>query len=231
MIIKTAIIDDDKVFTTLIEHYLSQIDFLEHQRTYNDSTIAYNELNSNMVDVLFLDMKIPKMSGLELINSFTKIPELVFVSSSNEYGPEAFEHDAIDYLHKPVSLGRFLKCAKKIKMHFERNGIGNVEQDESIFVRNNGIWQKLKLSEICSIKADNNHIVINTDNGKIRTNMKMKEIVDKLPEHDFMQVHRSYIVQLKKIAVIDGEILEINNRTIPISKTYLDKLYNRLNIR
>ena len=105
--ISCAIIDDDEFFTRILEHYILQVDFLKLQQVFHDSTRAINEIDQKNTDLIFLDMKIPQMHGLEFIEALNVKPEFVFVSGSKTYGPEAFEHNALDYLHKPVSLSRF----------------------------------------------------------------------------------------------------------------------------
>ncbi|MCB9363821.1 MAG: response regulator transcription factor [Flavobacteriales bacterium] len=226
--IRCNIIDDDKVFTKILEHYISTVSYLSHQETYHDSSLAFNKININDTDLIFLDMEIPQMHGLDFLKALSNKPAIVFVSKSKTYGPEAFEYNAIDYLHKPISLNRFLNCANKIRSHFEMK-MPTTEND-SIFIRNEGVWLKISTENILYIKADNNHVIIKTDENKYRTNEKLKDIAEKLSKNDFMQIHRSYIVQLNKISRIDGEVLEINTKTLPISRTYLNKLYNRLNL-
>lgn len=231
MKIKCIIIDDDKVFTKILEHYISKVDFLEHQQTFNNSAEAFNKINLDEIDLVFLDMEMPEMNGLEFLEALSVKPALIFVSSNKTYGPEAFENNAIDYLHKPILLSRFLKSGAKIKDHFIKQPKFLDSKINNIFIKQNGLWQKLALNEISFIKADNNKIIITTGNDKHRTNIKLKDVVNKLPESDFMQVHRSYVVQLNKITKVDGEIIEINGKTIPVSKPYIDELYKRLNLK
>lgn len=230
MMIKCIIIDDDKVFTKILEHYISKVDFLQLEQTFHSSPRAFNEIKINQIDLIFLDMEIPEMHGLEFLNALSTKPALVFVSKSNIYGPEAFDHDAIDYLHKPISLSRFLKSSIKIKNHFIDKISQSPIKNNSIFIRHEGLWQKLFLNDICIVKADNNYVVIITENERYRTNIKLKEIIDKLPSKDFMQVHRSYVVQLNKIKKVDGEVIDVNGKTLPVSRTYLNELYKRLNL-
>ncbi|MCB0408800.1 MAG: response regulator transcription factor [Flavobacteriales bacterium] len=229
MAIKCVIIDDDKVFTQILEHYIEKVDFIELKKVYHSSSKAFNEIDFEDIDLIYLDMEIPDMHGLDFLKAIPIKPAIVFVSKDNTYGPEAFEYEAIDYLHKPISFSRFLKSCNKLKSHF--NGqITPEKNDNNFFIRHEGLWQKLKLDDIGIIKADNNYVIIITDNNKYRTNIKLKEIENKLPQHQFMQVHRSYIVQLNKITRIDGEVIEVNGKTIPVSRTYLSELYKRLNI-
>lgn len=231
MRVKCIIIDDDRVFTKILEHYISKIDFLEHQQTYYNSAEAFNKIDTREIDLIFLDMEMPEMNGLEFLEALSEKPALVFVSRNKAYGPEAFENNALDYLHKPILLNRFLKCSAKIKDYFEKKTTNLENKNGAIFIKHDGLWQKISVHEIGYIKADNNNIIVVTDYDKHRTNIKLKDIIDKLPEGEFMQVHRSYIVQLNKINKVDGEIIEINNKTIPVSKPYVDALYKRLNLK
>lgn len=234
MKIKCTIIDDDKVFTKILEHYIGKVEYLEHQATFNNSIDALDKVDQLKPDLIFLDMEMPEINGIQLLNTFPKSSKVIFVTKSREYGPEAFEHNAIDYLCKPVTLDRFLKCINKVKNILENTSvetsINSHISEDYLFVRNNGLWVKVAMSDINSIKADNNYIVIRTDNGDIRTNIKFKDIIDKLSQDDFMQVHRSHIVRVDKITKVDGEVLEIKNKTIPISKSYQDQLFERLHL-
>ena len=118
MILKCAIIDDDLFFTELIGHYLSQVESIECCGTYQTPFDALNKINFQEIDFLFLDIEMPDMNGLEFLSSLTTVPPIVFVSGKKTYGVDAFDNNAIDYLYKPVSFARFLKCVNKIKTHF-----------------------------------------------------------------------------------------------------------------
>ena len=235
MAVNCVIVDDDKVFTQILEHYISKVSFLDLKKIYNNSAKAFSEINFKSIDLIFLDMEMPEMHGLEFVKALSVRPEIVFVSKHKTYGPEAYNYNAIDYLHKPVSFERFLKCADKLKNHFSNNANtpNTLSNSDSIFIRHNGLWQKLNLSTVCLIKADNNHVIITTDNKeKYRTNIKLNAMLEKLQNMGFMQVHRSYIVQLNKIIKVDGEVIEMNNKsTIPVSKTYLKQLYDHLKLK
>lgn len=229
--INCIIIDDDKVFTKILEHYISKVEGLVHLKTYHNGLLAYNEIDLKKVELIFLDMEMPEIHGLELLESLPIKPEIVFVSKSNSYGSEAFEYNAIDYLYKPVTLNRFLKCAKKITTKFNELAKNFDCTNDGLFIRVDGYWQKILFEDITIIKAENNKIIIKTNTSAFKTTIKFNDILLKLPPNDFMQVHRSYIVQLNKITKVDGEIIEINGKTIPVSKTYIEKLYKRLNLR
>ena len=231
MLLKCAVIDDDKLFTKVLEHYIEKVDFLELAGVYHDANTAL-QINFGKIDFLFLDVELPGISGLEFLQSLTVRPPAIIVSQKKEYGADAFDNDSIDYLHKPVSLTRFLKATNKVRKYFEDAKKPETRgKQASIFIRQDRIWIRIPVIDILYIKADNNDVLIKTYDKVYKTHNRMRDIISQLPEKDFVQVHRSYIVQLDKIDKVDGEIIEINSRTIPVSKTYLKEMYRRLNIR
>lgn len=231
MTLKCAIIDDDPFFTQLISHYLSHVESIECTGIYHTPFEALNKINFQEIDFLFLDIEMPEMNGLEFIESLTTLPPIVFVSAKKTYGVDAFDNNAIDYLYKPVSFARFLKCVNKIKMHFEHLKTNGSGKQQNIFIKHNGIHIRLAIEDIFMIRAHDNDVTLNTNIRSYKTHLRLKDIYDMLPLSDFMQVHRSFIVQLAKIDKVDGEIIEINGRTIPVSRTYLGELYERLKIK
>ncbi|MBA3681227.1 MAG: response regulator transcription factor [Bacteroidetes bacterium] len=231
MVFKCAIIDDDPFFTELINHYISQVDSIECCGIYHNPFDALNKVNFQEIDFLFLDIEMPEMNGLEFLKSLTTLPPTVFVSGKTTYGVDAFENNAIDYLYKPVSFARFSKCVNKIKAHFEHTRTNSQVKQQNIFIKHNGIHIRLAVDDIFVIRAHDNDVTLNTNVRSYKTHLRLKDIYDMLPLNDFMQVHRSFIVQLAKIDKVDGEIIEINGRTIPVSRTYLGELYERLKIK
>jgi len=229
MLIRCAIIDDDSVFTEILQHYISKIDFMELTHSYSDAKSAA-ALDFNKIDLLFLDIEMPNMTGIEFLNSLPTAPPVIIVSRKKEYGVEAFDHDSIDYLHKPVSFSRFTKAANKAQRFFEQVNKPKKYNQDSLFIRQARIWIRIPINEILFIKADNNDVIIKSTDKIYKAHSKLADIYNNLPQKDFLQVHRSYIVQLQKIEKVDGEIIEINNRTIPVSKAHIKELHERLNI-
>lgn len=230
MLLRSAIIDDDPVFIKLLEHYISQVDFLELAGKYPDAESASSSLDLTRTDLLFLDIEMPGMNGIDFLNRLSVIPPIVIVSRKKDYGVEAFDYDTIDYLHKPVSFPRFLKAAGKVKRFFELANKPLKSDKESLFVRQDRIWIRIPVDDILYVKADDNDVIIKVSDNTYRTHAKLMDIVGLLPRKDFMQVHRSYVVGLSKIDKIDGEVIEINTRTIPVSHGHIKELRARLNI-
>ncbi|TND07257.1 MAG: response regulator of the LytR/AlgR family [Bacteroidetes bacterium] len=230
MLLRCAIIDDDNVFTEIIRHYISRVDFVDLAGVFNDCREASAALDLTQVDFLFLDVEVPGMSGIEMLQSMPVAPPVVLISGKKEYGADAFDHDSIDYLHKPVLFERFQKSIHKVRRYFEQVRQKNSKTQGSLFVRQERIWVRIQVSDILYIKANDNNVVLKTAERTYKVHSALRELLAQLPESDFLQVHRSFIVQLNKIEKVDGEVIEINNRTIPVSKTYLKEMYKRLNI-
>jgi DNA-binding LytR/AlgR family response regulator len=224
--IKCIIIDDDKTFTEVLKHYVEQTGFLQLTGCYFSAVSALKSGTIKDADIAFLDIEMPEMTGIELLGSISDMPPVIIVSSKKDYGVEAFEHNTIDYLHKPISYARFMKAAEKAKKIIS----SEKKVQDCFYIRNEGMWIKLSVQDICHVKADNDYVIIYTENEKYRVHKKMKDLLEKLPSDYFMQIHRSYLVQLSKISKIDGEVIEVNKRTLPVSKTHIQELHNRLNL-
>ncbi len=229
--LKCAIIDDDALFTQVIQHYLSGVDTINVAGVYHDPSEALTKINFNEIDFLFLDMEMPQMNGITFLDSLTVIPPIVIVSGKKTYGVDAFEYNALDYLHKPISNARFLKSVNKIKAHFEKTKATENSIQQNIFIKHEGIHIRLAVNDIFIIRANDNDVTLFANGKSYKTHLRLKDIYEMLPQKEFMQVHRSFIVQLSKIDKVDGEVIEINNRTIPVSRTYLSELYERLKIK
>jgi DNA-binding LytR/AlgR family response regulator len=231
MILKCVIIDDDPLFTKILEQYLSGLDSVEIKGIYQSPTAALNKINFQEINFLFLDVEMPDMTGLEFLNSLDVVPPFVLVSSKKTYGVDAFEYNAIDYLYKPVSQARFLKSINKVKSYFKKKEINSPIDWQNIFIKHNGVHERLSMDDILIIRANDNEVAIITIGKTYKTNSRLKDIYDDLPQNKFMQVHRSFIIQISKIDKVDGEVVEIGGRNIPISRTYINELYERLKIK
>lgn len=230
MLLRCAIIDDDEVFSKTLEHYLEKIDFMEPAGIFPDAEAASKDMDLSKVDLIFLDVEMPGMSGLEFLKKIPNAPPVIVVSAKKEYGVEAFDLDCIDYLYKPVSYARFLKAASKARKFFEQTNSHQKINKDSLYIRQDRMWIRIPVNDIFYVKADDNDVIIKVSDKSYKTHAKLSYIFNMLPHKDFMQVHRSYLVSLPKIEKIDGEIIEINARTIPVSKSHVKELHERLNI-
>ncbi|MGZ3903517.1 MAG: LytR/AlgR family response regulator transcription factor [Bacteroidia bacterium] len=228
--IRCVVIDDDRLFTRLMRHFLAEISVVKLIGIYNDAAEALAKINFQEVDLLFLNVEMPGMSGMDFLNSLVTIPPLILVSGKKAYAANAFEYNAIDYLHKPLTHERFLRSVNKARKFLEAQHTSGAHA-KNIFIKHDKIHLRLCVDDIHLVRASDNDVTIVTAVKTYKAHLRLKDIYCILPQKDFMQVHRSFIVQLSKIDKVDGEVIEVNKRNIPVSRTYINELYERLNIK
>ncbi len=230
------IIDDDKLSIKIIEEFVGRTEGLHLAGSYSSAVEAINTLNqpgAEKVDLIFLDIEMPEMSGIEFLESLEIIPQVVIYSSQEKYALESYEYDVTDYLLKPVQFGRFIKAVNRARERFEKKE-SPVKESTEIFIKNNGSLVRIKYDDILWIEALENYVVLNTFNEKYTIHFTMKSITDKMPADKFMRIHRSFIVNFSKIKVIEDNSVVIKTdsgtKVIPIGKSYRDKLMNDINL-
>jgi Response regulator of the LytR/AlgR family len=227
------IIDDDKLSCRLIEEFISKTENLLLLNTFTNPVDAINALrNEPDIDLIFLDIEMPEMSGIDFLNSLTSIPQVIIVSSKDQYALNAFEYDVTDYLLKPIAYARFLKAINKVLVRYQKNKLDT--KGEEIFIKHNSSLVRLKYNEILWVEALENYVIVNTFNEKFTIHFTMKAIEQKLPLSKFTRVHRSFIVNTSSINVIEDNAILIRTndgtKSIPIGKSYKDKLMDDINV-
>jgi|SRR5690606_24697735 DNA-binding LytR/AlgR family response regulator len=230
------IVDDDNFSVRIIEEFVNQTEGLELLGTFTNAIEAVNWLNNSEkepVHLIFLDIEMPEMSGIEFLRALNVIPQVIIYSSQEKYALESYEYDVTDYLLKPVTYARFIKAVNRARERFERKE-NPVKQSTEIFIKNNSSLVRVKYDDILWIEALENYVVVNTFKEKYTIHFTMKSISDKMPSERFMRIHRSYIVNFSKISAIeDNSVIirtESGSRVIPIGKSYKDKLLNDINL-
>ena len=231
---KSIVIDDDKLSRRIIEEFTKRTDFLTHVDSFDNPVEAIRLLKSGSeVNLIFLDIEMPEMSGLEFINTLNNPPRIIIISSKEQYALQAFEYDVTDYLLKPIAYGRFFKAVDKAYSLYVRDSVVPEGKDE-IFIKKNSSLIKLRYADILWVEALENYVTVNTYDDKYTIHFTMKSIEKKLPTSKFIRVHRSYIVNTGSINLIeDNSIIipvEAGKKTIPIGKSYKDKLLKDLNL-
>ena len=231
-----VVIDDDKLSRKVVESYIERTDYLSLIASYPSAIEAINEIKKNdPIDLIFLDVEMPEMTGMEFLNSLHTTPQVIIISSKEQYALEAFEYDVSDYLLKPISYSRFFKAVNKVSSRIEKkvNTVVAPEKDE-IFIKSNSSLVKLHYDEILWVEALENYVVVNTFTDKYTIHFTMKAIEDKMPSHLFSRIHRSYVVNLKKIELIEDNSVVITtdggSKAIPIGKSYREKLMGDINL-
>lgn len=244
---KCIIIDDEPLAIDVIESYCKAISSVEVISTFTNAIDALDFINSNTIDLVFSDIEMPNISGIELIKAIEgKTPFFIFTTAYPEYALEGFDLNAVDYLVKPIPFPRFLKAVNRVKEMMklnETNTSFNVSsaggetltatplEDDFIFVKSEYENLKIDIKSIKHIQGLKDYLKIHSETSKpILTLMSFKEIQDKLPENTFIRVHRSYIVNVNKITSIQKNRIVINEERIPIGESYKSMVYSRLNI-
>ncbi|MFC2136761.1 LytR/AlgR family response regulator transcription factor [Bacteroidota bacterium] len=229
-----VIIDDDQMSRRIIEEYVRKTDFLALKYSFSNAVDAINNIsNDDPVDIVFLDIEMPEMSGIDFLNTLSSPCQIVIISSKEKYALEAFEYNVTDYLLKPILYSRFYKAVEKATSRYEKTREIK-EGDNEIFIKKNAKLVRVRYDEIIWIEALENYVVITTYNDKYTIHFTMKAIESKLPSNIFLRVHRSYIVNKSKIIIIEdnsvGIEYEDDTKYIPIGKSYRDKLLGDINV-
>lgn len=226
---RCAIVDDDELSIRLIAEYISQTDFLDLVGTYTNAIKASNTLSREPVDLIFLDVEMPDMTGLELIKSMERKPQIILITSKSDYAIEAFEYQVADYLLKPIGYSRFLKAVNKARDLFEVKQKG-ATAPKHLYIKEDSVLVNVPLADIMWIEALGDYVTINRIDKKHTVLTTMKSMETKLPDSEFIRVHRSFIVRVDKISNLDGNLLVVGKKLVPIGKSYRKTLMNRLNI-
>ena len=233
-IMKCIIVDDEKVSRIVLEKYIAKTDFLELKQSFDNATDAANLLSKDKdIDLVFLDIEMPDMTGVELLEVTHDLPQVIVVSAKEKYAVDAISYQVTDYLLKPIQFPRFLKAVNKAKEIHET--VDKESTEHGIFVKNtSSSFVRILYSEILWIEAMENYVNIYTPDDKHTIHFTMKAMMQKLPAETFKRVHRSFIVNLEKIKAIEDNMIIIalksGTQAIPIAKSYKDDLMDNLNI-
>lgn len=223
----TAIaIDDEPLALELIDTYCKRLDFIVLEKTFSNTTQALQHLQKSAVDVLFLDINMPAISGIDLYKSLAHKPMLIFTTSYSEYALESYELNAIDYLQKPFTFARFEQATLKA---YERNNLVQKatvkEQTKFILLKVDYGVVKVILSDILFIEGLDNYIKIHLQQQvPIVVRLTMKNLLEKLNSKEFVRVHRSYIVPISRIESVKQKIITIAGEEIPVGKNFEEGL-------
>jgi len=228
------IVDDDILTCKILEGYVSKSTALNLVGTFSDSIEARDVLTKRQdIDLVILDIQMPNMDGFDFIRSLDFPPNIILISSSEEFALKAFDFNVVDFLLKPVTYGRFCKAIDKTIRYFSRKESAP-SGDEEIFIKKGSSLVKLKLTEIIYIEALENYVTLNTNNDKFTIHFTMKAIENQLPSGVFIRVHRSFIINKSMIQSIKENTLDLivggSVKSIPVGKSFRDSLLNDINV-
>lgn len=227
------IIDDEQQGRRLLENYCNKIDNLVVVGSYKSAIHAFEGMRTNDIDIIFLDIQMPELSGIDFLKSLKRNKAKVILTTAyREYALEGFELDAIDYLLKPIGFSRFLRAIEKVKEIHEKstsNVVENIRESgkETIQIKSNKKQYKVSLLDILYIQSENEYIsYITKTYGKLMVYGTLKNVIDTLPNTSFIRIHRSYIVNLSHIKYVEGNRVCIEDNFLPISETYRKTFFN-----
>lgn len=224
--IQCLIIDDNPMARLAIRSFVEEVDFLTLAKECENAIQAINFLQTQQIDLLFLDVEMPQMTGLEMLESLTDKPLVILVTSKSDYAVDAFNLDVIDYIVKPIKLARFLKAVNKAKDFLQTD---RKEENTFIFARIDNILTRVDLDQILYIEAMGDYIRIATSKKKHTVHATLKSIWEKLPAERFIRIHRSHIVALDKIDSFADNMVTIEKAILPVSEGYRGLLLEKLN--
>lgn len=217
------IVDDEPVARKLLEEYIGDIDFLQLVGKAENPLRADSILRNTPVDLLFLDINMPKLSGIEFLRTSTALPPAIMTTAYTEYAVEGFELNVLDYLVKPFSFERFLKACNKARDFYAlKNKAGAGDKDNPaekyFFVKCDGRIEKVLYDELIYIEAMMNYVILHTEKRKMIVYLTMQRIAEQLPQDSFLKVHKSAIVNIGKVRGIEGNELDMGQSKVVISQ-------------
>lgn len=237
---RCLIVDDEPLAIKVIESYIDQVEGLEVVASCTNPIEVISLLNKHEIDLVFLDIEMPNLTGIDLVKTVDNMPQFIFTSAYPQYAVDGFNLNATDYLLKPIPFHRFLKAVSRVieKYKFENNfsintssaGISEEDNDDFIFVKSEYENIKIDIKNILYIQGLKDYIKIYTGESEkaILTLMSFKGILEKLPKKDFVRIHRSYVINIPQIKTLQKTKVIVGETQIPIGETYRESFLERL---
>lgn len=220
--LKAIAIDDEPIALEVVKSFAEKVLFLEVKSYFTDSFEALDYMQQQPIDLLFLDIKMPDVSGIDFLRSLPNPPMVIFTTAYSQHAVESFELDAIDYLLKPFSLARFLKaCNKAQEQLVLRQNTNSTTNLPSIFIKSGYEKVRINLADLLYIESTGNYMKFVFSDQQILSRMTMQEVNDLFPKNIFIRIHRSFIVAIKNISKMDKKYIWIDDRALPIGKQYI----------
>ncbi len=235
---KCIIVDDEPYAIDLLKSYVLKTESLELVGTFTNPVKAHAFLAKNRVDLIFLDINMPELTGIQLIKSLTHCPEIIFTTAYTEYGAESYDYNAVDYLLKPIRYDRFLKAVTKAEEISQKSRAVKINSVEAstlpqaegtlLNIKSGSKVHRVGTGSILYVEASGNYLIFHTVKEKIMSLMTMKEAIDLLPKESFARIHKSYIVSLSAIDIVERHQVTIKGTRLPVGSSYRELLFSRL---
>jgi DNA-binding LytR/AlgR family response regulator len=229
MKIKCLIVDDEPLALDVLETYIGRLDNLELVCRCNNAVEAYNCLQTTQVDLMFLDIQMPKLTGIDFLKSLPNPPKVIFTTAYRDYAVEGYELNAVDYLLKPISFDRFLKAIAKITPQEPKptatvNAAEPDYKDAFIYLKADKKMVKVMLADILYIESLKDYIRVKTETKEIISYQKISFLEEKLPADKFLRIHRSFIIALDKVQAFSATTVDLGKTEIPIGRLYKNEV-------
>ena len=229
--INCLVVDDEPIAREGMKEYISQVDYLYLVAECKSGAEAAGLLHKNKIDLVFLDIQMPNLTGIEFVKALAGPPLIIFTTAYPQYAIEGFELDVMDYLLKPISFARFLKSIEKAQSYLKtKDNNGNIT-NEFFFIKCNGKIEKIFTADVIYIEAMANYVIIHTQQKKYIAYITFSGICRRLPDHLFMRIHKSYMVAVSAIKTIDGDEVITSTVRLPFSKSYKEKVMNKIEFK
>ena len=231
MTVNCLIIDDEPLAINVIKNHIKEIDNLNVINTFNSAIDALSFMKSNTVDLLFLDINMPLLDGLDFIKSLDKKPMIIITTAYSEYAIKTYELEVLDYLMKPISFPRFLKAVNRAFKELNSNLTSNIRiaKRAHIFIKvDKKKMQKIYLDEILIIESLRDYLKITTISNKYIIHSTLSSFTEKLPSNNFIRIHRSFTIAIDKIEAVQGNSVEIDGVKYVIGRSYIEHVKNRI---
>lgn len=231
--IQCVLVDDEPMARSILENYIAKIGALQLVKSCKNASEAFEVVNAKSIDLLFLDINMPEISGLTFAKSVSKKTKVIFTTAYREYAVDGFDLQAVDYLLKPISFDRFLQAVQK---YLDTNSaaqtapkkVKDSEKNDFIFVRSERKMVKINLHELLYVESLSDYLKLHTSKITFITRDTISNLEEKLDDHHFLRIHRSFIVNVKKIDSYTNEFIEINHTALPISRSYKENVLQKL---
>lgn len=229
--LRALIIEDEPLAMEGLKSYIQEVDFVTVCETCDSALDAYSAIETHEPDLIFLDIQMPKLTGIDFLKTLKKPPMVIFTTAYHNYALQGFELDVVDYLVKPYPFDRFLKAVNKARELQQLQGrmlMERAEKEDHFYVKTDHRYERINFQDILYIEGMENYVSIHTSKGRIITMMTMKSVEETLIDADFIRIHKTYIVAIDKIEAIDGNQVVIAGKKIPISRQRKNEVLTKI---